>query len=404
MPIGVRPSGEWRYSARHRILGHERPEWYYPTGRCAYLPSVTCYRQSIKPPPLPLPLSRQRVVPKTHSCCSLLVSKRGRRGRVVGRQRARGTLLLLLLSPCLCPFESTSVQRLGRKVQAPRPSALPSLSLPHHCPLRLFIPSTGNLLSQAPSAAHKPLRRRAWRRARCPPKAPAPAARGLIRATGHAHTAVFGQGRAVPKDLRAARHTCCLLLPGLSGPAVGCLCAAFPPAGAVMRGHAARGCARSAGRGWEDPRASAGSGCARVRSRSAPRVIHRPAERLDLRFELALLEQELLMDLSLQLVPEPVQLSQLPRGLRVLLALGTLGRSQLLHGPAGGGSAAAEQQSQHPFRSVCAAVAAATEFGCEITPDRVFSHTPFPFTNPIFTTVSTQCHCATHRPLPADPL
>ena len=65
------------------------------------------------------------------------------------------------------------------------------------------------------------------------------------------------------------------------------------------------------------------------------------------------------MDLSLQLVPEPVQLSQLPRGLRVLLALGTLGRSQLLHGPAGGGSAAAEQQSQHPFRSVCAAAAAA---------------------------------------------
>jgi len=37
-------------------LGHERPGWCYPTGRCAYLPSVTCYRQSIKPPPPP-PLS-----------------------------------------------------------------------------------------------------------------------------------------------------------------------------------------------------------------------------------------------------------------------------------------------------------------------------------------------------------
>ena len=48
VPIGARPSGEWRYSARHRILGHERPGWCYPTGRCAYLPSVTCYRQSIK--------------------------------------------------------------------------------------------------------------------------------------------------------------------------------------------------------------------------------------------------------------------------------------------------------------------------------------------------------------------
>ena len=53
--MGARPSGEWRYSARHRILGHERPGWCYPTGRCAYLPSVTCYRQSIKPPPPPPP-------------------------------------------------------------------------------------------------------------------------------------------------------------------------------------------------------------------------------------------------------------------------------------------------------------------------------------------------------------
>ena len=47
--------GEWRYSTRHRILGHERRGWCYPTGRCAYLPSVTCYRQSIKPPPSPPP-------------------------------------------------------------------------------------------------------------------------------------------------------------------------------------------------------------------------------------------------------------------------------------------------------------------------------------------------------------
>ena len=55
VPMGARPSGEWRYSARHRILGHERPGWCYPTGRCTYLPSVTCYRQSIKPPPPPPP-------------------------------------------------------------------------------------------------------------------------------------------------------------------------------------------------------------------------------------------------------------------------------------------------------------------------------------------------------------
>ena len=32
------------------LLSHERPGWCYPTGRCAYLPSVTCYRQSIKTP------------------------------------------------------------------------------------------------------------------------------------------------------------------------------------------------------------------------------------------------------------------------------------------------------------------------------------------------------------------
>jgi len=53
VPIGIRPSGEWRYNTRHRILGHERPGWCYPTGRCTYLPSVTCSRQSIKPPPPP---------------------------------------------------------------------------------------------------------------------------------------------------------------------------------------------------------------------------------------------------------------------------------------------------------------------------------------------------------------
>ena len=43
------------YSARYRILGPERPGWCYPTGRCAYLPSVIRYRQSIPPPPLPPP-------------------------------------------------------------------------------------------------------------------------------------------------------------------------------------------------------------------------------------------------------------------------------------------------------------------------------------------------------------
>jgi len=64
VPTGVRLSGEWRYSARYRILGQERPGWCYPTGRCAYLPSVTCYRQSIKPPSssfsLSLSLSERR--------------------------------------------------------------------------------------------------------------------------------------------------------------------------------------------------------------------------------------------------------------------------------------------------------------------------------------------------------
>ena len=33
--------------------------WCYPTGRCAYLPSVIRCRQSIKPPPPPPPLRAQ---------------------------------------------------------------------------------------------------------------------------------------------------------------------------------------------------------------------------------------------------------------------------------------------------------------------------------------------------------
>ena len=40
--------------ARCRILGRECLGWCYPTGRCAYLPSVICYGQSTKPPPHPL--------------------------------------------------------------------------------------------------------------------------------------------------------------------------------------------------------------------------------------------------------------------------------------------------------------------------------------------------------------
>ena len=47
----TRPSGGWRFSARCRILGRECLGWCHPTGRCAYLPSVICYRQSIIPPP-----------------------------------------------------------------------------------------------------------------------------------------------------------------------------------------------------------------------------------------------------------------------------------------------------------------------------------------------------------------
>ena len=45
----------------------ERPGWCYPTGRCAYLLSVTCYRQSIKPPPLSLSLFLSHARAHTHS-------------------------------------------------------------------------------------------------------------------------------------------------------------------------------------------------------------------------------------------------------------------------------------------------------------------------------------------------
>ena len=54
-------------------LGHERPGWCYPTGRCAYLPSVTRYRQSIKPPPPPPPPPLPAAVPPSASL-SLSVS------------------------------------------------------------------------------------------------------------------------------------------------------------------------------------------------------------------------------------------------------------------------------------------------------------------------------------------
>ena len=47
---------EVEYSPPH--TGPRAPRVVLPDGRCAYLPSVTCYRQSIKPPPPPpLPLS-----------------------------------------------------------------------------------------------------------------------------------------------------------------------------------------------------------------------------------------------------------------------------------------------------------------------------------------------------------
>ena len=43
VPTGVaRPSGEWRYSA---YWAASAQGWCYPTGRCAYLPSVICYRR-----------------------------------------------------------------------------------------------------------------------------------------------------------------------------------------------------------------------------------------------------------------------------------------------------------------------------------------------------------------------
>jgi len=44
--------------ARALSLALSLLRWCYLTGRCAYLPSVTCYRRSIKPPsPPPLSLS-----------------------------------------------------------------------------------------------------------------------------------------------------------------------------------------------------------------------------------------------------------------------------------------------------------------------------------------------------------
>ena len=44
---------------------------FFPTGRCAYLPSVTCYRQSIKPPPPPPP---PPPLSSSSSFCSLSLS------------------------------------------------------------------------------------------------------------------------------------------------------------------------------------------------------------------------------------------------------------------------------------------------------------------------------------------
>ena len=95
---GARPSGEWRYSARHRILGHERPGWCYPTGRCAYLPSVTCYRQSIKPPPPSPPRSPLGLAPigtrglRHRECPSQSPSYSLEAARPVGRASARRVL------------------------------------------------------------------------------------------------------------------------------------------------------------------------------------------------------------------------------------------------------------------------------------------------------------------------
>ena len=59
----------------------ERPGWCYPTGRCAYLLSVTCDRQSIKPPPPPSPSHRRPGRQRLRRC--------GTRSRNASRLRPR---------------------------------------------------------------------------------------------------------------------------------------------------------------------------------------------------------------------------------------------------------------------------------------------------------------------------
>ena len=43
VPTGVRPSGEWKYSARYRILGHERPGVVFPDRALCYSISISIY-------------------------------------------------------------------------------------------------------------------------------------------------------------------------------------------------------------------------------------------------------------------------------------------------------------------------------------------------------------------------
>ena len=118
--MGARPTGEWRDSARHRILGHERPGWCYPTGRCAYLPSVTCYRQSTKPPPPPpLSLSLPLPLPLVHPG-----PPRGRQHPATGRMSSASRL-----GPVL--YHSPRVRR-------PRMSS----KLQHACQLKLLCQQT----------------------------------------------------------------------------------------------------------------------------------------------------------------------------------------------------------------------------------------------------------------------
>ena len=84
-----RCGGGFKYCVWCRGLGGLRrrqciPGWCYPTGRCAYLPSVTCCRQSIKPPPLPPPpppplslsLSLSLVFCFSVPVCDLLIQRR----------------------------------------------------------------------------------------------------------------------------------------------------------------------------------------------------------------------------------------------------------------------------------------------------------------------------------------